>query len=180
AVTPAASVATAPHGVLGVLSHVLIADDLDAAGRARTALDALGDTAVTIVTTGGDVVTAQTLRTGSGGERSRLELTAERDAANDRLAEVRVIVDSLREARADASERVEITRRGAKDALRSLREHDAALATHAEQVNRVTVRHESAVAECERLESGLAQAQAAVADAEASAAAASSQLQEAE
>src|SRR5690606_9870107 len=115
-----------------------------------------------------------------GGERSRLELTAERDAANDRLAEVRVIVDSLREARADASERVEITRRGAKDALRSLREHDAALATHAEQVNRVTVRHESAVAECERLESGVAQAQAAVADAEFAAATAQTELAEAE
>lgn len=47
-----------------------------------------------------------------------------------------------------------------------LREHDAALAAHAEQVNRATVRHEAAVAECERLEAGLRQAQAAVTDAE--------------
>jgi chromosome segregation protein len=179
-VTPAVSVVTAPDGVLGVLSHVLVADDLDAARRARTALDALGDTAVTIVTTGGDVFTAHTLRTGAGGERSRLELTAERDAAQERLAEVRVIVDSMREAREDASERVETTRRHARDTLRALREHDAALATHAEQVNRVTVRHESAVAECERLESGLAQAQAAVADAETAAAAAKSELEQAE
>ncbi|MEJ1921308.1 chromosome segregation protein SMC [Microbacterium sp. KHB019] len=179
-VTPAASVVTAPDGVLGVLSHVLIADDLDAARRARTALDALGDTAVTIVTTGGDVITAQTLRTGAGGERSRLELTAERDAAQERLSEVRVIVDSLREAREEASERVDTTRRHAKDALRSLREHDAALATHAEQVNRVTVRHESAVAECERLETGLVQAQAAVSDAETAAAAATAELEQAE
>jgi chromosome segregation protein len=71
---------------------------------------------------------------------------------------------------------VETTRRLAKDALRALREHDAALATHAEQVNRITVRHESAVAECERLETGLAQAQAAVADAEATAQAARAEL----
>src|SRR5690606_18756068 len=163
-VTAARSVVSAPAGVLAVLSHVLVADDLDAARRARAALDALADTTVTIVTTGGDVITAQTLRTGSGGERSRLELAAERDAAQDRLTEVRVIVDSLRTAREDASERVETTRRQAKDSLRALREHDAALATHAEQVNKVTVRHESAVAECERLEAGLAQAQAAVAD----------------
>jgi chromosome segregation protein len=42
-----------------------------------------------------------------------------------------------------------------KDALQSLREHDAALAAHTEQVNRATVRHEAAVAECERLEAGL-------------------------
>lgn len=89
------------------------------------------------------------------------------------------MVDSLREAREDANEAVETARRQAKDALRALREHDAALATHAEQLNRVTVRHESAVAECERLETGLAQAQAAVADAEAKATDAKAALDEA-
>lgn len=168
---------TAPDGVLGVLSHVLVADDLDAARSARTALDFLGYTTTTIVTRGGDVVTAQTLRTGSGGERSLLELAAERDAANERLSEIQVVVDSLREARDDANEAVETTRRHAKDALRALREHDAALASHAEQVNRITVRHESAVAECERLEAGLVQAQAAVADAEETADAAKAELE---
>lgn len=178
--TPAASVVKAPDGVLGILSHVLVAEDLNAARRARATLDGLGDTSITIVTTGGDVVTAQTLRTGAGGERSRLELAAERDAAQERLDEVRVIVDSMREARTDAAERVEATRRQAKDTLRALREHDAALATHAEQVNRITVRHEAAVAECERLETGLAQAQSAVADAEKAASAAKAELDEAE
>lgn len=165
-VTPAIDVVTAPDGVLGVLSHVLLADDLGAARAARAALDAMGDTATTVVTVEGDVITAQTLRTGSGGERSRLELAAERDAATERLSEIRIVADSLREARRDADEAVETTRRQAKDALRALREHDAALATHAEQVNRITVRHESAVAECERLETGLAQAQSAVSEAE--------------
>ncbi|MGJ0388032.1 chromosome segregation protein SMC [Microbacterium sp. CGR1] len=176
-VTSAIDTVTAPDGVMGILSHVLIAEGLDAARTARASLDAISDTTTTIVTTGGDVVTAQTLRTGSGGERSRLELAAERDAANDRLAEVQVIVDSLREAREDANETVESTRRHAKDALRSLREHDAALASHAEQVNRITVTHESAVAECERLETGLAQAQSAVEDAEAKAEAAKAELE---
>ncbi|MBP3978270.1 chromosome segregation protein SMC [Microbacterium sp. BLY] len=175
-VIPAAETVTAPDGILGILAHVLIADDLDAARAARRALDTAGDTATTIVTTGGDVITAQTLRTGSGGERSRLELAAERDAATDRLTEIQIVVDSLREARIDADEAVEETRRQAKDALRALREHDAALATHAEQVNKVTVRHEAAVAECDRLETGLAQAQAAVADAEAKAEAAKAEL----
>ncbi|MFJ4224939.1 chromosome segregation protein SMC [Microbacterium sp. NPDC089695] len=178
-VTPAVDTVTAPDGVLGILSHVLIADDLAAARTARQALDLTGDTAITIVTTTGDVVTARTLRTGSGGERSRLELAAERDAATDRLAEVQVIVDSLREARVDADDAVETTRRQAKETLRALREHDAALASHAEQVNRITVTHESAVAECERLEAGLAQAQTAVEDAEKSAEAATSTLDEA-
>ncbi|UPL17850.1 chromosome segregation protein SMC [Microbacterium aurugineum] len=178
-VTPAVETVTAPDGVLGILSHVLIANDLDAARAARTALDTAGDTSTTIVTVGGDVITAHTLRTGSGGERSRLELAAERDAAAERLAEVQIVVDSLREAREDANEAVETARRQAKDALRALREHDAALATHAEQLNRVTVRHESAVAECERLETGLAQAQTAVADAEAKATDAKAALDEA-
>ena len=178
-VTPAVDTVTAPDGVLGILSHVLIAESLDAARAARASLDVAGDTTTTIVTTGGDVVTAQTLRTGTGGERSRLELAAERDAATERLGEVQIVVDSLREARADADEQVETTRRHAKESLRALREHDAALASHAEQVNRVTVRHESAVAECERLEAGLAQAQAAVADAEAKARAARAELDQA-
>lgn len=178
-VVPAVDVVTAPEGVLGILSHVLIADDLDSARAARSALDAKGDTGTTIVTLGGDVITAQTLRTGSGGERSRLELAAERDAAAERLAEIRIVADSLREARRDADEAVETTRRQAKEALRALREHDAALATHAEQVNRITVRHESAVAECERLETGLAQAQSAVSEAEEKAEAAKAALDEA-
>ena len=178
-VTPAVSAVDAPDGVLGILAHVLVADDLDAARAARDALDLVGDEWTTIVTVAGEVVTARTLRTGSTGERSRLELAAERDAATERLAEVRVIVDSLREARVDADEAVETTRRQSKDALRALRELDAALASHAEQVNRITVRHESAVAECERLESGLAQAQSAVADAEAKAEAAKKDLDDA-
>ena len=178
-VTPAVSAVDAPPGVLGILAHVLIAADLADARSARAALDALDDVSTTIVTIGGDVVTAHTLRTGSGGERSRLELAAERDAATERLAEVQVIVDSLREAREDANEAVETTRRQSKEALRALRELDAALASHAEQVNRVTVRHEAAVAECERLETGLTQAQSAVADAEAKAEAAKTALDDA-
>ncbi|UWF78454.1 MULTISPECIES: chromosome segregation protein SMC [Microbacterium] len=176
---PAVEVATAPPGVQAILSHVLVADDLDAARRAHAALTAAGDGTTTIVTRTGEVVTAHTVRAGSG-ETSRLELAAERDAAAERLDEVRVIVDSLREARTEATERVEETRREAKEALRALREHDAALAAHAEQVNRITVRHEAAVAECERLEAGLRQAQSAVADAEAAAARAKAELEEAE
>ena len=164
----ASGVVKAPDGVLAILAHVLIANDVEAARTARAALLALGDTSSTIVTTTGEVITAHSVRAGSG-ETSRLELAAERDAATERLSEVRVIVDALREARTETTERVEDARRRSKDTLRALREHDAALATHTEQVNRVTVQHEAAVAECDRLEAGLVQAQAAVADAEAAA-----------
>ncbi|WP_423493891.1 chromosome segregation protein SMC [Microbacterium esteraromaticum] len=163
--TRAVDVVEAPAGVLALLAPVLIADDLDAGRAARSALDAAGDTLTTIVTGSGEVITAHTLRAGSG-ETSRLELAAERDAATERLAEVQITVEELRGSRVDATDRVEAARRTAKDALRALREHDAALASHAEQLNRVTVQHEAAVAECERLESALAQAQSAVSDAE--------------
>lgn len=175
----ASSVVKAPPGILSILGHVLIATDLAAAAQARAALLALGDVTSTVVTTTGEVVTAHTVRAGSG-ETSRLELAAERDAATERLTEVRVIVDALRESRAETTERVEDARRRSKDTLRALREHDAALATHTEQVNRVTVQHEAAVAECDRLESGLAQAQAAVADAEEAAARSKQEFDDAE
>ncbi|GAA3945442.1 chromosome segregation protein SMC [Microbacterium soli] len=166
--TSAAEVVDAPPGVRGILSTVLVADDLASARAARAALDALGDVHTTIVTRTGELITAHTMRAGTG-EASRLELAAQRDAATERLAQVRLTVAELRDARDEATDAVEQARRQAKDALRELREHDAALASHAEQLNRATVQHEAAVAECDRLESGLAQAQAAVADAEAAA-----------
>ncbi|MFD5225321.1 chromosome segregation protein SMC [Microbacterium sp. NPDC058342] len=175
----AAGVVDAPAGVRGILSAVLIADDLDAARTARRALDALGDDRTTIVTRTGEVVTAHTMRAGTG-ETSRIELAAERDAATERLAEVRVVVADLRQARERSTEAVEEARRRAKDALRALRERDAALAAHAEQTNRLTVQHEAAVAECDRLESGLAQAQAAVSDAEQAAVHAKAELEASE
>ncbi|WP_424935579.1 MULTISPECIES: chromosome segregation protein SMC [Bacteria] len=171
----APEVVTGPDGVLGVLAHVLIVRDLEAAREAHTAVSREDGPPVTVVTREGEVVTAQTLHMGSG-ESSRLELAAERDAAVERLDEVRVVVDTLRSAREDATEALERARRAAKESLRTLREHDAALAAHAEQLNRVTVQHESAVAECERLEAGLAQAQSSVADAEAKAEAAKAEL----
>lgn len=168
--TPAVSVVTAPDGVRGILARVAIVDDLSAAGRTVLAHgDQLRSQAVTLVTRAGEIVTAHTLRAGSGGARSRLELAAERDGAEERVAELRVVVDSLREALNDAQAVWNDARDRTKDSLRALREHDAALAAHTEQLNRASVRHEAAVAECERTEAGLRQAEATVADAEAGA-----------
>ena len=131
---------TAPDGVREALAHVLVADDLDAAQRVSAALaGTAGAAAVTIVTRTGEVVTAHTLRAGSGQGRSRLELAAERDAAAERLAEMSVVSDSLREVLAEKVLALETTRQKAKQALASLRAHDAALAAHAEQVNRASV-----------------------------------------
>ncbi|MDQ1121935.1 chromosome segregation protein SMC [Microbacterium trichothecenolyticum] len=164
----AIDVVTAPAGVLGILSRVLIVDDLESARAALADLDA----GAILVTRAGEVLTTHTLRAGSGAGRSRLELAAERDAAAERLSEIVVVADSLREALSDAQRTLTDARQRTKDTLATLRSHDAALAAHAEKVNRVTVRHEAAVAECERLEAGLAQAADAVTEAEDAAAAA--------
>jgi chromosome segregation protein len=164
-VVRAIEIVTAPAGVLGILSSVLVADDLDAAGRALTAV---GDTAlpVTVVTRSGEVCTRFTIRAGSGAGRSRLELAAERDAAAERLGEIEVVADALREALAERTAELTSARAATKAALDALRQHDAALAAHAEQVNRATVRHEAAVAECERLAASLRQAQSGLEEAE--------------
>ncbi|WP_288784960.1 chromosome segregation protein SMC [uncultured Microbacterium sp.] len=175
----ASDLVTAPEGIAAVLADVLVVDDLDALPAVRAALLAAGRDA-TIVTRGGEKATVSTVRAGSGGGRSRLELSAERDAATERLVEIRVVADSLREALADAQRGWEEGRRLTRESLQRLREHDAALAAHAEQVNRAIVRHEAAVAECERLEAGLRQAQAAVTDAEKAAHAARDALQSAQ
>lgn len=177
--TSAAEVVTAPAGIVGILSDVLVVDTLDDVAAVRSAVAGTGRSAM-IVTRTGETATVFTLRAGSGGGRSRLELAAERDAATERLGEIRVIADSLREALADAQTSWEESRQRTRDALQRLREHDAALAAHAEQVNRATVRHEAAVAECERLDAGVRQAQIAVAEAESAARTAEDSLQTAQ
>ncbi len=177
-VTAANDVVTADDGIRGALAYVAIVDDMGsahAAGRALAERE-LG-APVTIVTRAGEVITEYTVRAGSGGGRSQLELAAERDAADERLGEVTVIADALREELTSAQQAWEGSRARTGAALKALREYDASLAAHSENVNRVTVRLEAAVAECERLEAGLSQAQSTVADAEAAAQAADRALQ---
>ena len=169
--TAAVEIVKAPAGILALLRSVLIVEDLAAA---RAILPTASS--ATVVTRAGEVVTPQTVRAGSGQSRSRLELAAERDAAADRLSEIVVIADSLREALTDRVNGLNAARKATKTALETLRANDAAAAAHAEQVNRATVRHEAAVAECDRLAAGVGQAQAAVSDAEASARVADEQL----
>ncbi|KQR25073.1 chromosome segregation protein SMC [Microbacterium sp. Leaf151] len=159
---PATEVVIASPGVLGILTRTVIVDDLATVREVQASLPS----EVTVVTRAGEVATARTLRAGSGSGRSRLELAAERDAAAVRLDEIVVIADSLREALTDEQRALTDARHRTKESLSTLRAHDAALAAHAERVNRVTVRHEAAVAECDRLAAGLAQTETAVAEAE--------------
>jgi chromosome segregation protein len=167
----ATDVVTAPPGVAGLLARVVIVADLPAA---REVLASAPD--LTVVTRTGEIVTRFSVRAGSGQGRSRLELAAERDAAAERLGELQVVADSLREALSDQTRALQEARARTKHTLDALRSHDAALAAHAEKVNRATVRHEAAVAECERLTQTLRQAQAAVSEAEDSARVAADRL----
>lgn len=174
----ATEVVVAPPGILSMLSSVLIAEDLAAVDAVATQVAALAGT-VTIVTRAGEVFRGASLRAGTGSSRSRLELQAERDAAAERRDELVVVADSLRDALSDAQSVLAEAKQRTGSALTRLREHDAALAAHTEQVNRAQVRLESASAECDRLAAGLAQARAAVEEAEAAAQSADAQLQNA-
>src|SRR5690606_23974175 len=135
---PARDVVTAPDGVLGVLAHVLVADDLDAALAAAPALTT-ASRALTIVTRAGEIVTAHTLRAGSGEGRSRLELSAQREAAAERLGELPGVAEAHRAELAAATSALQEARARTKTALETLRAHDSALAAHTEKLNKATV-----------------------------------------
>jgi chromosome segregation protein len=162
-VRPARDVVDAPGGVLGLLTDVVIADDLAAARAAWSAAPAL----TTFVTVQGDVLTPYVLRGGSGAKRSRLELVAERDAAAAKLAEVTTGIERLRFALAEKRGALETAKVQATEALEALREYDAQLAAQSEQLGRFRVQLEAAQAEWERLSSSVERTTEAVREAEA-------------
>ncbi|MDQ1583978.1 MAG: chromosome segregation protein [Microbacteriaceae bacterium] len=167
-VVPARAVVDAPEGVLGILAHTAIADDLASARAAGTAL--AGGSArvpVTVITKAGEVLTEYVLRGGSGAKQSRIELIAERDAASDRLGEVTSLIERARFALAEQRGVLQAAKQQSATALAALREFDSQLAAQTEQLNRLTVQLEASQAEFDRLGAGLALASESVADAEA-------------
>lgn len=177
-VVPARSVVDAPAGVLGVLAFTAVADDLDAARAAaeQFASRDLGGP-VTLITRGGDVLTSYVLRGGSGSKQSRIELIAERDAAADRLGEVTSLIERAGFTLAEQRGVLQVAKEQSQAALAALREFDAKLAARTEQLNRVKVQLEAAVAESDRLGRGLEQAAERVAEAEAAADKAKTELE---
>ncbi|THG34966.1 chromosome segregation protein SMC [Glaciibacter flavus] len=175
-VLSAASVVTAPDGIIALLSQTVIADDLDAARRAWKAVLSRADRPVTVITISGDVLTDYVLRGGNGARRSRLELVAERDAASDRLGEVTSLIERSRFALAEKRGELQVAKEQSAHALASLREFDAQLAATTEKLNRARVHTETSAAEHDRLSAALALAGERVAEAESAAAAARSAL----
>ncbi|WP_213815851.1 AAA family ATPase [Glaciihabitans sp. dw_435] len=174
----ALSVVEAPRGILGILSRVVIADDLDVARGVWASLPTDGSaTGTTIISRSGDVLSQFVLRGGSGAKRSRLELVADRDAARDRLAEVVALIDDARFALAEQRGSVQAAKEQSVRALASLREYDSQLAAQTERLNRARIQAEALEAEAERLERGVALADEAVADAVSSVERAQSELE---
>jgi chromosome segregation protein len=148
-VSAATEFVKAPAGVLGILSHVVIVDDLDVARGAWPAIRSIGG--LTAITRAGDVLTDYVLRGGTGAKRSRLELVAERDSAAERLSIVSTSIERARFALAEKRGQLETAQADAAASLASLREFDAALAAHSERLGRLRIQLEAAQAEWERL-----------------------------
>ena len=159
-VVPARDVVTAPDGVLGILSHRrrrrrprCRSGRRCGAGRARSSAVRSRSSPARARS-----CTEHTLRAGSG--RGARGSSSRRSGMPRPSAATRSSSSPTRCARRSPTRvrALDAARQRTKAALTTLREHDAALAAHAEQVNRATVRHEAAIAECERLAAGLAQA----------------------
>ncbi|WP_308468919.1 chromosome segregation protein SMC [Rathayibacter soli] len=164
------SVVTAPPGVLGLLAHVVIADDLEVArsfwAELETADASVIMSTISVITKSGDVLSRYVLRGGSGAKRSRLELVADRDAAAERHGEVLSLIERAKFALAEQRGIHQVAKEQSAHALASLREFDASLAAQSELLNRLRVQVEASAAESERLRVALAVAGETVADAE--------------
>jgi chromosome segregation protein len=166
----AADVVDAPTGILALLANVVIVDDLQAA---RNLYQRDSSTLkLVLITQDGDVLTESVIRGGSSSAPSKLELVAERDAAEARLAEVNDSIEKYRAELAQARANEDAAKGTEKSALAALNEYDATIASNAEQLGRLRVQVEASQAELDRLQQVADVAAVGIADAEAALAAA--------
>jgi len=147
----AATLVTAPRGILGLLARTVVVDDLAAARASWPALAKLKIGGLTVITRDGDVLTDYVLRGGTGAGRSTLELVAERDAAQEKLVEVTTAIERLRFALAEKREQLDGAQIDAAQAAAALKAFDARLAERSQAVGRSRAQLEGAQAEGERL-----------------------------
>jgi chromosome segregation protein len=161
----AADVVDAPTGILALLANVVIVDDLQAA---RNLYQRDSSTLkLVLITQDGDVLTESVIRGGSSSAPSKLELVAERDAAEARLAEVNDSIEKYRAELAQARANEDAAKGTEKSALAALNEYDATIASNAEQLGRLRVQVEASQAELDRLQQVADAAAVGIADAEA-------------
>ena len=170
-VVAATSIVQGPPGVLALLAGTVVVDDLEAARAAWTAL-AARPVPVTVVARTGEVLTDAVVRGGSGAERNRLELVAQRDAAAERLTTVGADLERLTAELGAAREALTASRAEAGQARTAARDHEARATRHDQQLARLRTRVEATEAEADRLAASLGTAEDAVAAAERAAGAA--------
>ena len=160
----AAEFVTAPNGILALLANVVVVDDIAAAKKLYAADKAA--LKLTLITLTGDVLTESIVRGGSSNKPSKLELVAERDAAESRLATVSAEIETARAQLAQARATEEAAKTSAKEALSALNAHDAQLAANAEKLGRLRVQVEASAAEVDRLAQVAATASESIGEAE--------------
>jgi chromosome segregation protein len=149
---------------LSLLANVVIVDDI----KAAKALYKADKSAIslTLITLDGDVLTESVIRGGSSSKPSKLQLVAERDAAEARLSKVNAEIDTARAELAQARSTEEAAKESAKAALSALNQHDAQLAANAEKLGRLRVQVEASAAEVERLAQAAETAKSSISNAE--------------
>ena len=170
----ASEVVSAPDGILKLLSQVVIVEDLSAAKSFFKAQK----TDSQVITKQGDVLTRAVLRGGSSSKPSKLELVAERDAAEKDLSRLSSRIETLSAELAQAKSNDLAAKNSAKASLAELNEQDAKLASQAEQLGRVRVQAEALQSELDRLGIVAESNEAAIREAEGELEAAKSRLRE--
>ncbi|MEN9739931.1 MAG: chromosome segregation ATPase [Actinomycetota bacterium] len=163
----AASVVDGPAGIRGVLANTYIASNLDAARAGWPAIVSAGlaDSA-TVVTRSGEVLTRFVLRGGHGAQQSRIELTGERDDAQQRLERISTDIERGRNALERLREELQTAKTIASTALADLRAADARNAELVSASSRLRAQAEAANGEIERISATIVKSEAAVDEAE--------------
>ena len=160
----ATEVVSAAAGILNLLQGVIIVDDLDAAKELyRSDKSSISKTLITL---DGDVLTENIIRGGSNKKPSKVELVAERDAAEKRLAKVNDLIETTKGDLVQARATEDAAKASSKEAHAALSEHDSQLASNAEALGRLRVAVEAATNEVERLASVAATASEKIVEAE--------------
>jgi chromosome segregation protein len=160
----AVDVVTGPVGLLELLATVVVVDNLGAAAELYRADKSVLE--LTVITRDGDLLTKSVLRGGSASKPSKVELVAERDAAEKRLSEVNAALEKAKQELTEARANEESAKQAAAAALAALNQQDAELAERAELLGRLRVRIEASAAELARSESELETFAATVTEAE--------------
>lgn len=158
----ASDVVVAAPGILRLLQNIVLVEDLDSARRHFAASSESNQ----VITKQGDVLTRNILRGGSSTKPSKLELVAERDAAEAALSRLSARIETISSELAQAKSNEQSAKASAKQALAELNEHDAKLASQAEQLGRIRVQVEALQSELDRLEEVAESNESAIASAQ--------------